>query len=145
MFWCYDAGWKKPTISQKGLEKDSMTGALFVNPDRAQLNPPGKTCLDTNGINLSFEIPGIKEFRRQHPQITAPVIAKAAHAMMNMLYTGYTHAIFMLPEAIRKFPNVPDFLARNIDIDCADVTGPACAFGLNLVKVDRILQRQQRK
>ncbi|KAJ5239340.1 hypothetical protein N7468_003959 [Penicillium chermesinum] len=101
------------------------TSRLIVAPER---------CMH-DGHMILFEAPAFVSLRKRYPMITTPVILKAALALMIILHTNHTHAVFLNLEAQRaRLPFLRDgfpFVSAN---EAADVSGPTFGGVLNLVK-----------
>lgn len=75
-----------------------------------------------------------------YPEVTAPVILKAALALVNVSRTQHSHSLFYSLEAARtKFPFVPPSLeAMNPEaFEATDVNGPVMEGVCNLIEVPR--------
>lgn len=122
-----------------------------IHLHRKALYPPARVprlanidCSD--GLDYSFDIPDLVEFKRHHPHITGSVIFKAAMALVNVARTKHTHALFANLEAARSsMPFWPDTF-RHInstngtslaDLDASDVSGPTMNGVINLIPVEK--------
>lgn len=95
---------------------------------------------DPDGLDYSFDAPGLVELRREHPNISVAVVLKAALALVNVSRTGYSHACFCNFEAGRsRFPFVPPTVqASNPSaFEASDVNGPIIQGVCNLIEVTR--------
>ncbi|KAG2413222.1 hypothetical protein HFD88_002411 [Aspergillus terreus] len=100
------------------------THQLTVSPERA----------DQDGHIVIFTAPSFVHLRERHPQVTAPVILKAALALLAISHTNHTHALFLNLEANRStFPFLPSSLAAHTGLEAADVAGPTFSGVLNLI------------
>lgn len=119
------------------------------------LFPPnglGPIQTEEDGFRYSFSAPGIPALREKYGHITAPVVLKAANVLLNIHYTGHTHALFANLEAARtRFPFVPKAL-EYLDgqgYEASDVAGPTIQMVTNLVQykpdemVLELLERMQ--
>lgn len=108
---------------------------------RKALFPPaqmsrGATDGSTEHIDFSFVVPGLRSLRLSHPQLTAPVVFKAAMALWNICNTGHTHALFCNFEAGRTgFPFIPESVSALTGLDGWDVAGPTFEVVINLIEV----------
>lgn len=85
--------------------------------------------------NPSFEVPALVAFRRKHPQVSAPIILKAALALLNIHRTGHTHALFCNYEAARtSFPFLPRAVHARGSFEATDVSGPTIQLVANLIE-----------
>lgn len=117
------------------------THELTVSPERA----------DQDGHIVIFTAPSFVQLRERHPQVTAPVILKAALALLAISHTNHTHALFLNLEANRStFPFLPSSLAAQTGLEAADVAGPTFSGVLNLIPfqpeqtvIDYLLHIQQ--
>lgn len=126
--------WGASNTNWKGCTPETAT-SKYQNPDRQSLNK--LRCDDTEGININFEISGVKKLRQHHPHIIAPVVVKSAQALLNVHYTQQSYALFSSPEAGRSsLPFVPDSLREKSDVNCADVAGPCFTMVINLIPVN---------
>ncbi|KAK5086880.1 hypothetical protein LTR05_004050 [Lithohypha guttulata] len=67
--------------------------------------------VDDNGCHIDFRASGMTNLRRKHPQLSAPVIIKAAWSLMNMHRNDTDCAVFSNLQADRRrFPFVPKAL-----------------------------------
>jgi len=118
---------------------------------RKALYPPALTPRRANmgfsdGLDYSFDVPALVEFKHRHPHIAGSVIFKAAMALVNVARTKHTHALFANLEAARSsMPFWPDTF-RHInstngttlaDLDASDVSGPTMNGVINLIPVER--------
>ncbi|KAL5361447.1 hypothetical protein BJX96DRAFT_185286 [Aspergillus floccosus] len=100
------------------------THKLEVSPERA----------DQDGHIVTFAAPSFVHLRERYPQVTAPVILKAALALLAISHTNHTHALFLNLEANRcTFPFLPPSLAAQTGLDAANVAGPTFSGVLNLI------------
>lgn len=100
--------------------------------------PREATSEDPDGMDFSFDAPGLLELKKANPDITASTVLKAAMALVAVHRTGHTHAIFNNFEAGRaEFPFVPASVrAKNeAAYESADVCGPTMEIVTNLVEV----------
>ena len=89
-----------------------------------------------DGVQYSFDAPGIRAFRQQHRTVTAPVFAKAALALINTWKTGHDHALFSNLEAARtNFPFITKAMAERGQYEATDVAGPCIQGVVNLVQI----------
>jgi hypothetical protein len=91
-------------------------------------------------FNHSFAVPDLAALRRKHPQISAPVIVKAALALLNVHKTGHDYAVFSNMEAGRtKWPFMPAALTSHPNMglcdEATDVTGPLSQAVTNLIRI----------
>lgn len=83
----------------------------------------------------SFEVPDLIAFRKTHPHIAAPMVLKAALALLNIHRTGHTHALFCNYEAARaSFPFLPRAVLTRDLFEATDVSGPTYQLVVNLVE-----------
>lgn len=86
---------------------------------------------EKDGHAITFPVPSITHLCNTHKNITPPVIAKAALALLVLARTNHSHAFFSNFEAARtRFPFVPD---KDDPPDAMDVAGPTFNTVLNLV------------
>ncbi|KAG4262701.1 AMP-binding enzyme [Fusarium proliferatum] len=93
-----------------------------------------------DGLDHSFDAPGLVQMREENPQISAAVVLKAAMALVNVQRTGLSHSIYFNFEAGRgQFPFLADALqALNPDtFESSDVNGPLIQHVCNLIEVPR--------
>ncbi|KAF4951157.1 hypothetical protein FGADI_7647, partial [Fusarium gaditjirri] len=93
-----------------------------------------------DGLDHSFDAPGLAQLREENPQISAAVVLKAAMALVNVQRTGLNHSIYFNFEAGRdQFPFLPEALqALNPDtFESSDVNGPLLQLVCNLIEVPR--------
>lgn len=89
-----------------------------------------------DGVQYSFEAPGIRAFRQEHRAITAPIFLKAALALVNTHRTKHTHALFANLEAARTaYPFIPKAMAETGQYEATEVAGPTFQSVINLVDV----------
>ncbi|KIN09004.1 hypothetical protein OIDMADRAFT_111398 [Oidiodendron maius Zn] len=94
------------------------------------------------GARYSFEAPYLATLRKQYPQISVPIIVKAALALFNVYQTGHDHAIFSNVQAGRTaWPFMPESFSNDskwgLFDEATDVAGPLLQSVTNLVKVLR--------
>jgi hypothetical protein len=100
------------------------TSRLTVSPERAE----------QDGHVVVFAAPSFIRLQKQYPALTTPVILKAALALMIILHTNHTHALFLNLEAQRaRFPFVGENTPLKTIPEAADVAGPTFGGVLNLV------------
>ncbi|KAK9413629.1 hypothetical protein SUNI508_11838 [Seiridium unicorne] len=86
----------------------------------------------------AFEVPGLDDLRREHKEITAPVLLKAAFALVQVYRTGHTHALFQNLEASRtSFPFLPRSLASVGELGAGDMAGPSIQMIYNILEIDK--------
>ncbi|KAK9773277.1 hypothetical protein SCAR479_10006 [Seiridium cardinale] len=86
----------------------------------------------------AFEVPGLDDLRREHKEITAPVLLKAAFALVQVYRTGHTHALFQNFEASRtSFPFLPRSLATVGELGAGDMAGPSIQMVYNILEIDK--------
>ncbi|KAJ5198966.1 AMP-dependent synthetase/ligase [Penicillium cf. griseofulvum] len=91
-----------------------------------------------SGAQHSFVVPDLAALRKKHPQISAPVIVKAALALLHVYQTGYDHAVFSNVQAGRTaWPFMPTMFASNHGLfdEATDVAGPLLQSVTNLIKI----------
>lgn len=107
--------------------------------DRASYaNREGKGTEDE--LEFNFQAPGITALRQEYGHITAPVVFKAAVALLSISRTQHTHALFSNLEASRtRFPFVPTALSllEGQQFEASDVAGPTIELVTNLVVFKR--------
>ncbi|KAJ5121351.1 uncharacterized protein N7515_009312 [Penicillium bovifimosum] len=100
------------------------THRLVVSAERAMMD----------GHVITFAAPSFIRLQRKHPKLTTPIVLKAALALMVILHTNHTHALFLNLEAGRsKFPFVHKTYPFIDAPDAADVAGPTFGGVLNLI------------
>lgn len=88
-----------------------------------------------DGHVVVFAAPSFVRLRKQYPSLTAPIVLKAALALMVILHTNHTHALFLNLEAQRaSFPFIRDSFPFKVVSEAADVSGPTFGGVLNLVE-----------
>ncbi|KAF2434213.1 acetyl-CoA synthetase-like protein [Tothia fuscella] len=103
-------------------------------PKRAAWNP-FLEAEEEDGFQHSFEVSDLPVLRKTYRDITAPIAAKAAWALLNVHRTKHTHALFANLEAARTtFPFVPK--AMEAQFEATDVAGPTIQSVINLIKVN---------
>lgn len=110
-------------------------------PPLGPLDPTGREY--PAGVYHSFQAPHLGAMRKRYPGLSAPVIIKSAFALLNVYYTGHTHAVFATSEAGRtKWPFMPplpnkkgDGPADGLFSDAQDVAGPCIQAVANLIQV----------
>lgn len=124
-----------------GIE-DHIDKAMWPTiPHRGPLDPTGRDY--PSGVQYSFQAPHLGALRRRIPGLSAPVILKSALALLNVCYTGHTHAIFSSCDDGRtKWPFMPpipwkegDGLPGGLFSDAQDVAGPTIQAVTNLVEI----------
>lgn len=121
----------------QSLAKHVNAGALFPKKP-AVSSTERQLAVGLDPVRCSFDIPDIHRLRREHPDITAAVVVKAAVALMNMQRTGCPAAVFGNLEASRKyFPFVPKAMLDHAGahLEATDVSGPAYQMVFNIVEV----------
>ena len=100
------------------------TPRLDVSPERA----------DIDGHVITYSAPDLLRLREKYPQLTAPIVIKAALALLTIYHTNHTHAIFLSLEANRaRFPFIPESYSSVGEFDHADVPGPTFSGILNMI------------
>lgn len=90
----------------------------------------------SDGVQYSFEAPGIRAFRQEHRAISAPIFLKAALALVNTHRTKHTHALFANLEAARTaYPFIPKAMAETGQYEATEVAGPTIQSVINFVDV----------
>lgn len=111
-------------------------------PPLGPLDPTGRDY--PAGVYHSFRAPHLGALRMRYPGLSAPVIVKSAFALLNVYYTGHTHAVFASSEAGRtKWPFMPPLPKKEGDglstdglfSDAQDVAGPCIQAVANLVEI----------
>lgn len=94
------------------------------------------------GAQHSFKAPHLAALRKRCPGLSAPVILKSALALLNVWYTGHTHALYASCDDGRtKWPFVPPFpktgdgATDSVFSDAQDVAGPTIQAIANLVEI----------
>lgn len=103
---------------------------------RAAFDPTGRGY--GRGAHHKFSAPGLIDLRREHPDITVPVVVKTALALFNVAQTGHDHALFSGVQAGRTaWPFLPSSLSRGLGMldEATDVAGPLLQSVTNLIKV----------
>ncbi|KAK0389845.1 hypothetical protein NLU13_3418 [Sarocladium strictum] len=93
-----------------------------------------------DGLDHGFDAPDLIELRSKHPAISAPIVLKAAMALVNVSRTGHDYSAFFNFEAGRAgFPFVPASVRslRPEAFESSDVNGPTMQAVCNLIKVPR--------
>lgn len=123
----------------QSLPQHVRAGALF--PAKPAANPTERRrAAGLEPVWSSFDVPDIHRLRREHPHITAPVLVKAAVALMNVHRTGCSAAVFGNLEASRTyFPFFPKAMIEHggAQFEATDVSGPAYQMVFNIVEVER--------
>lgn len=89
-------------------------------------------------ISALIKVCGLAQFRRRYKHISAPVIVKAALALVNIHRTGCSHALFANLQAARdRWPFVPKVLEQLGSFECADIAGPTIQVVVNLIELRR--------
>ncbi|KPM38310.1 hypothetical protein AK830_g8217 [Neonectria ditissima] len=109
------------------------------------LYPPAKSPRQAitespDGLDYGFDAPGLLGLKKDHPKIAAPVVLKAAMALVNVARTGHSHAIICNFEAGRaQFPFVPGSVQalHQDSFEASDVNGPVMQGVCNLIEVPR--------
>lgn len=104
---------------------------------RGPFDPIGKYYVP--GVRHSFVVPDLAALRKQHPDISAPIIVKAALALLNIRRTGTKSAIFSNVQAGRtSWPFLPPSLSQdpafNSLDEATDVAGPLLQTVTNYIK-----------
>lgn len=107
-------------------------------PQRGTFDPAGSSY--GRGAHHRFCVPDLTTLRRQHPDISAPVIIKTALALLNAGRTGHDHAVFSGVQAGRTaWPFMPASLssgvAGSVFDEATDVAGPLLQCVTNLIKI----------
>jgi hypothetical protein len=101
-----------------------------------------------DGLQYSFKAPDIPALRKEHHNLTAIIILKAALALLNVQRTGHTHALFSNLEAARTtFPFIPKVMENTGQYEATDVAGPTIESVLNLIEIipeEKVLDFLQR-
>lgn len=127
-------GWTPPTADATAAHSG------YSNPAGVPLEEP--ECRSDGGsapVAWRGELRGLNAFRASiGGNLTNPVIAKAVLALLNVLHTGDTHALFSSLDAGRAaLPFIPGSLGAYADINPADMPGPMFQRIANLIRVDR--------
>ncbi|KAM0350982.1 hypothetical protein ACHAPU_002760 [Fusarium lateritium] len=109
------------------------------------LYPPARLPRQPNsgtpdGLDYSFDAPGLLYLKKENPKISAAVVLKAAMALVNVHRTGSSHSIFCNFEAGRDlFPFIPKSLQALAPdaFEASDVNGPVMQDVCNLIEVPR--------
>ena len=104
---------------------------------RQPFDPTGKDYAP--GVRHSFLVPDLATLRKQHPDISAPVIIKAALALLNIRRTGTNSAIFSNVQAGRTaWPFLPPSFSQNPSFnsvdEATDVAGPLLQAVTNFIQ-----------
>jgi hypothetical protein len=103
-------------------------------PPRSKYDPSIQDGED--GVTHSFEVPDVPALRREHHNLTAIVVLKAAFALLNIRRTGHTHALFSNLEAARTmFPFLPKSMESTGQYEAVDVAGPTIESVINLIEI----------
>ncbi|RFU24122.1 hypothetical protein B7463_g12216, partial [Scytalidium lignicola] len=107
-------------------------------PERGPFDPSGNGY--GQGARHSFEVPDLVMLRKQYPQISVPIIVKAALALFNVYKTGHDHAVFSNVQAGRTaWPFMPGSFSNGskwgLFDEATDVAGPLLQSVTNLIKV----------
>jgi hypothetical protein len=92
--------------------------------------PFDPTCKDyVPGVRHSFVVPDLAALRKQYPDISAPIIVKAAFALLNIRRTGTKSAVFSNVQAGRTaWLFLPPFFSQDPSLNSLDkatgVAGP---------------------
>jgi hypothetical protein len=104
-------------------------------PQRSKYDPTAQDSED--GYQFSFEAPDIPKLRKEHTNLTAIVVLKAALALLNIHKTGHTHALFSNLEAARtNFPFLPKSVEATGQWEATDVAGPTIESVINLIPIN---------
>lgn len=104
---------------------------------RGPFDPTGKGYVP--GVRHSFVVPELAALRKQHPDISAPIVVKAALALLNIRRTGTKSAIFSNVQAGRTaWPFLPTSFTQdpafNSMDEATDVAGPLLQSVTNFIK-----------
>lgn len=125
-----------------GLENHLDKALWPPEPQRGVLDPMARDY--PPGLQYSFQAPHLAALMRRYPGLSAPVILKSAFALLNVCYTGHTHALFSsYHDGRTKWPFMPPFpkregdgLAGGLFSDGQDVAGPCIQAVTNLVEIN---------
>ncbi|KAK3064607.1 hypothetical protein LTS18_005664 [Coniosporium uncinatum] len=123
---------------QSLTHESSIGGDVFENPTGEPLEEEELRSDTTAGITLRFSVHTLNALRKSVPGLTNPSIAKAALALVNVLHTGHSHALFSSLEAGRSagLPFLPESVKPFVDVNCADISGPIFSWTADLLRVD---------
>jgi hypothetical protein len=125
--------WHHNRLKSLGTHRKALWPAT---PPREPYDDAAATGSD--GVQYSFEAAGIKAFRKEHRNVTAPMFLKAALALVNTLKTDYTHALFSNLEASRTaYPFITKAMAESGQYEATEVAGPTIQSVINLVEIKR--------
>lgn len=107
---------------------------------RPKFDPTGKYY--EPGVKHSFTVPDLAVLRKEYPDISAPIIVKAALALFNARRTATKSAVFSNVQAGRtEWPFFPNSLTQsgilNQFDEATDVAGPLLQAVTNFIKFDR--------
>lgn len=110
---------------------------------KSALYPPARLPRQANtgnpdGLDHSFDAPGLLGLKQDNPRISAAVVLKAAMALVNVHRTGMSHSIFCNFESGRdRFPFIPPALQALAPdaFEASDVNGPVMQDVCNLIEV----------
>ena len=89
---------------------------------------------DIDGHPMSYSLPDLLRLREKYPQLSAPILIKAALALQVISHTNHTHAIFINLEANRtRFPFTPESYSSLGEFDDVSVPGPTFSGVLNMI------------
>lgn len=114
----------------KDLKKHAHV--LWPHPTLELTIPSERKNMELNFI--TFAAPSFARLRKRYPNLTTPVILKAALALLVTTRTNHSHAVFLSLEAGRsKFPFLPSSVASQGNYNAMDVAGPTFSGVINLV------------
>lgn len=124
----------------KSLPEHVKAGALF--PSAVRSGEAVRIRRGAEPVAAMVDVPEFHTLRKEHPEITAPVVVKAAIALANVHRTGHSHAVFGSLEAARTyFPFVPKAIVEHAtgghQLEATDVNGPTYQMAFNLVEVKK--------
>ncbi|KAE8150514.1 hypothetical protein BDV25DRAFT_139749 [Aspergillus avenaceus] len=102
------------------------TPRLTVAPERQK----------EDGHVTTFVAPSFVRLRDKFPNLTAPIVLKAALALTVVSHTKHTHSVFLNFEANRtRYPFLPASIASQASLqETSDIAGPAFGAVINLIR-----------
>ena len=105
----------------------------FFYPPAEKPREPAKHL--TTLVQHSWAAPGLNALRKEHPELSAPLVLMTALILVNVSRTKHSHGFYCKLEGNReRFPFVPEGLPA---LDGADVAGPTLTAACQMIPVDR--------